>query len=580
MIHDRVSQLIKSGQYEEAERLCRMALRERPDDAEAVAALALVLGALGLRPVARKLSNRAVTLEPANPLVHRLRAATLRKCGDFAGAVESLNRTVELAGATADDLANLGELQRDRWHLSDALGTFERALFLKPGAPRIQMARALTLLRFGDVTGALAVFHEVAGRMPGSATARSCFAFCLNYVANVTPGEAREAANAWARDLGSPSSTAFTRVPRHADGRRLRLGYLSSDLGEHPVGRILAPVLAHHDHDSFEIYCYSTQPYGDALERRMRADATAWRTVNLLTDEQLVHQIRGDQIDILIDLCGHSGNHRLRALSNRVAPVQVTWLGYFAAIGGASSDYLLGDRYVLPPDQEGFYTERLARLPDSFLVAPTPSYVDRDEVSSDSNRCFAFGSLNNISKITDDVIRLWSDILGRVPHSQLVLKHLALDDIGARDRLMRAFAAQGIEASRLVMRGSTTLGEHIDMYSQIDVALDTFPYNGGMTTIDALSAGVPVVSLVGERFVSRMGLSILSNVNLPELVAWTPSEYRELAVNLATHDDRLQRMRVAVRERFPMSPLCDVVRFTKGLESTLRSIWDDYLMQV
>jgi predicted O-linked N-acetylglucosamine transferase (SPINDLY family) len=298
-----------------------------------------------------------------------------------------------------------------------------------------------------------------------------------------------------------------------------------------------------------------------------------WRTVVGVTDAVLADVVRRDGIDILVDLSGHTGGHRLAMFARKPAPVQVSWAGYFDTTGLEAIDYILLDRYVCPEGDERLYSERVVRLPDGYLCYAPQSTQAVAPLPAPSRGYVTFGCFNKVSKVTPQVVALWSRILHGMPAARLCLKDTALDDRTVCERYTRLFADQGIGSERLTLLGRTPYQEYLETYGQIDIALDPFPFNGGTTTIESLWMGVPVVTLAGDRFVGRMGVSHLSNVGLSELITDSPDVYVQTALRLASDLRGLESIRAGLRGRISTSPLCDGERFTRALERVYRDIW-------
>jgi predicted O-linked N-acetylglucosamine transferase (SPINDLY family) len=352
------------------------------------------------------------------------------------------------------------------------------------------------------------------------------------------------------------------------------LGFVSPDLGRHPVGYFLVRVLENLGPEGHETIAYSDRIVKDDLTHRLQAAATRWRDVFGIGDQHLAEQIRADRIDVLFDLAGHTAHNRLLVFARKPAPIQVTWAGYVGTTGLKAMDYLLADRYQVPPGAERHYQERVLRMPDGYVcydpppyaspVAPLPA-LDRGHVT--------FGCFNNPAKITPQAIAVWARILRRLPGARLLLKFKGWDDIGVARRFAEMFAAQAIAPARLEFRGYAPHAELLAEYNGIDLALDPFPYSGGLTTCEALWMGVPVVTCPLETFASRHSLSHLSAVGLTETVASDLDEYADLAVSLAGDLPRLAGLRSRLRERMAASPLCDGKRFAADLSSLLQGVW-------
>ena len=357
-------------------------------------------------------------------------------------------------------------------------------------------------------------------------------------------------------------------------GKALNIGYVSADFRRHPVGFFLAPVLARHDRRRFSVSCYSGRGLADDLTERLKAGADAWRSVGGLSDEALATAIRDDGIDVLVDLSGHTAGNRLTAFALRPAPVQVSWLGYFNTTGMKAIDYVLMDAETVPEGAERWFTEEVIHLPagrfcygppeDAPPVAPPP-VEERGRVT--------FASFNNLTKVGAEVVGLWARILDALPSSRLVLKWRSLGDAAVRDRYQAWFAAEGIEPNRIELQGASPHAEMLAAYGGVDVALDPFPFSGGVTSCEALWMGVPVVTWPGARPVSRQTAGFLRALGLAELIAADREDYVAIAAGLARDRDGLTALRAGLRARMAASPLCDGVRFTRHLEAAYRDMW-------
>ena len=329
----------------------------------------------------------------------------------------------------------------------------------------------------------------------------------------------------------------------------------------------------------FEIFCYDTMSRPDAVTERCRSQVDVWRELAGRTDEEVARVIRGDRIDILVDLTMHLANSRLLVFARKPAPIQVTYLAYCGTTGLSTMDYRLSDPYLDPPGEEdGCYSEETIRLPETYwcyqpaIVPPPPSPLPALQAGH-----LTFGCLNNFGKITAPCLEAWSRLLQAIPEARLLLH---AQEGGHRDRVWDYLEERGVGRDRLTFVGRSTIEEYLRLYERIDVGLDPFPYGGGTTTCDALWMGVPVVSLAGQTAVGRGGLSILSNVGLPELVGHDVSEYASIASRLAQDRPRLCELRSTLRSRMQRSPLMDAPRFARGVEAAYRTIWQRFCAQL
>jgi predicted O-linked N-acetylglucosamine transferase (SPINDLY family) len=340
------------------------------------------------------------------------------------------------------------------------------------------------------------------------------------------------------------------------------------------VGYLVEPVLAAADPAGLQIVCYSGRRTEDALTERLKAKATAWRSTLNVPDAVLGEMIRGDRIDILLDLAGHTANNRLTLFALRPAPVQIGWIGYPFTTDLAAIDYVLMDEATVPPGAERWFVERVVRLPETRFCYTAPEYAPPPGPPPMLERgCVTFGSFNNLSKVTPDVARLWARVLAAVPGARLILKWKTLAEPKTRTRYHRWFADHGIDPARVELRPATPHPQMLAEYGDVDIALDPFPYSGGITSLEALWQGVPIVSLPGSRPVSRQTLGFLRNMGREEWVARDPDDYVRISVGLASEPQALAGLRRTQRARMAASPLCDGPRFRRHFEAALRAVW-------
>jgi predicted O-linked N-acetylglucosamine transferase (SPINDLY family) len=357
---------------------------------------------------------------------------------------------------------------------------------------------------------------------------------------------------------------------------RIRVGYLSPDFRQHPVSYFIEPILRSHDRDRFEIFCYHSDAREDSVTTRLKKWVKNWRPMGGASDAELENVLREDGLDILVELSGHTDGHRLAVLAHRVAPVQVTYLGYPNTTGLAAIDYRLTDRHADPPgDSDQLHSEKLVRLPKSFLCySPPRTDGDSSVAPFRRNGHITFCSFNNFRKISPTCVTVWARVLSRVPNSKLLIKTYGLQEPGLRASLLERFKHAGVGSDQVAFAAPTRdHRDHMETYSDADIALDTFPYNGTTTTLDALWMGVPVITLAGDRHASRVGLSILSTLELAELATRTPDEYVATAVELAANPGKIEDLRGSLRERLASSPLTDGGSFTAALENVYLEMW-------
>jgi predicted O-linked N-acetylglucosamine transferase (SPINDLY family) len=347
------------------------------------------------------------------------------------------------------------------------------------------------------------------------------------------------------------------------------------------VAFFLLPLLEAHDKKVFHATCYATAAKTDTVTDRLRAASDAWYSFVGLSDDRAAQRVRDDRIDILVDLSGHGANNRLLMFARKPAPVQVTYLGFVGTTGLATMDYRLTDSFVDPSEGESFCTERLIRMPDAaWCFAPLSGSPPVSQLPAVTNGYVTFGSFNSLAKVTPDVLDCWARILDQVPGSRLRLKAVALRAAEVVARTRRFFIERSIDPERLeLVIDDRSLLQHLSQYDHVDIALDTFPYPGMATTCEALWMGVPVITLAGSHYRSRVGASLLTNAGLPEFVAPTRDAYIQFAATLGADLSRLANLRTTMRERMQQSALMDAQRFAHAFESSLRDVWRNWCEQ-
>jgi len=610
--HARALSLLKEGKLREAEELYREILADRPDDVNALHFLGVAYHRLRDYEKAERLIRKALRFRSDYFDAHNNLGALLQETRRFDEALASYERALRLKPRSDDVLYNIGTLYDETRKTKQAMEYFHRVLEVNPNYTKAYLRlaklflfvgqgdlslkcclRVLAMARYDDeraeIMNAVACAYDSVYDLDAAEAylekAVSISASCLPahhnrlmmmcYRIRHTMEETFEAHRRWASLVEKESS----RRVHHTDctpGRRLRVGYVSPDLRKHSVTYFFEPVLATHDKSGFETFCYALIAEEDETTARLKRHADHWRNLAHLTDEQALDRIRDDRIDILVDLAGHTGDNGLRLFAEKPAPVQVTWIGYPATTGLTSMDYRFVDEVTDPiGETDRYYSETLIRLPGCFLVyLPDRESPDISDLPALSNGFITFGSFNKLSKVTPEMITLWSRILKDLPRSRLVMKTLSLSDKTARARIAAMFAQEGIESERLIlMPWATSTGGHLGTYHSVDIALDTYPYNGTTTTCEALWMGVPVVTLAGMAYGGRVGASLLRNVGLPELIASTTEEYRKVTLDLAADLPRLRSLRGNLRGMMRASPLMDYETFTRNVENAYREVW-------
>jgi predicted O-linked N-acetylglucosamine transferase (SPINDLY family) len=528
--------------------------------------------------------REALRLEPASAPARFGLAAALVEAA-HAGGPDGAARSAEALALLENDWPRAANPWRARLVVAMALVGCERwteaaahldALVAeRPGAVEAHNQLANCYNQLGRAGDAIRKYRETFALAPGFHHALTSVLGTLNAVPDATPEQVLEAHREWAATVASPLYPAAPHFANARDAaRRLRVGYVSPDLRRHPVGAMFAPVLERHDAARLETFCYYNYPRGDAMTERMRRAAHHWRDVAGLDDAAVAERIRADGIDVLVDLVGHTKRTRLPVFARRPAPVQASWLGYFNTTGLATMDYFVTDPVSSPPGQDRYFVEKLVRLPATRFCYEPPEFMPEvGDLPARRRGAVTFGCLNSVAKLNPRVLALWARILEAVPRSRLVVQAVALNDPLFQNEFRASAAALGIPGDRLELRRFVPVDQAADSYHDIDVALDPFPYCGGMTSLDALWMGVPVITLPQAMLAGRQTASMLANLGLPELIAADDAGYVATALDLARDLERLAALRAGLRGRFLRSPLADYERFTRDLEDAFRGMW-------
>lgn len=537
----RADQFRRLGRLSEAEAICRQLLRETPGDPQAIYLLGVIALDAGQPGIALAFLRKARAARPDDPAIHE----------------------------------QVGAALFSRMAYQDSITSYEEALRLDPRRVRAWNGIASALLAQGLVEEAVAAYRRAVNFDPTKSVIYSNLLFSQQYSPTSTPAELLAEALRWGGQFDTPAGQAPRWCSRDRDlKRKLRIGYVSGDFWQHSVAYLLAPVLSAHDRDMFAVYCYTNAQRSDTMTDRLRSYSDGWRSILGLSDDEAAHIIQQDDIDLLVDLSGHTAGNRLSLFAKRPAPVQVTWLGYSGTTGLSAIDYLVGDRWVTPGGSETDFSESILKMPDAYLCyEPLETAPDVTPPPALTHRYVTFGCFNNLSKVTPDVVETWAEILKRLPSSRFLLKSHALDDEAVRQRYTALFVDHGVAPDALRLVGRTSQAELLRLYGEVDIALDPFPYNGTVTTLEALWMGVPLVSLVGDRFVARVGQSILNTIRLADLVVNSRQQYVERSLQLAQDPQRLSQLRAGLRSRMLTSPLLDATRFTRNLEAAYRGVW-------
>jgi predicted O-linked N-acetylglucosamine transferase (SPINDLY family) len=575
--------LVAAGRLDDAVEPYRRSLALRPDHVDTLRHLVTTLRQLWRLDAAAAALAALQARDPGSAETLAVQGALQRDRGDLDGAIATLRAAIAADPALPAPHFELGSLlyQLDAPRIGEAIDCFRAAVERMPAFAEAHYALGKALFEQGRLDAGIAAHERALALAPERADYASGLLFPLQYLPDLAPAELTrrhlELAGRHAEPLRPTlPDAAAPHVNPPDPARRLRVGYVSPDFRWHAVSDFLAPLIRAHDRAAVEIACYADVPKPDRRTAEFQTMADLWRTTVSLGDAQLAAQIRDDGIDILVDLAGHTGKHRLGVFARKPAPVQISWLGYAGTTGVRAIDYRFTDAIADPaPDADALACERLIRLPHGFLTyAPRQDSPPIGPPPSATAGVVTFGSFNNLAKVNDRVVACWARLLADVPDSRLLLKFYQLGDAPTRQAHLDRLIAAGIAPERVTLEpGIPNWTAHMARYDAVDVALDPFPYNGTTTTCEALWMGVPVITLAGDRHAGRVGASLLTRVGLDDLITRDVDDYVAKAAALAADAARRAALRASLRARFIASPLGDARAFARDVEAAYREVW-------
>jgi len=532
----------ETGQWSLAEKSFRTALEQTPDHVECICNLAVLLQDTGRGEEAMEMYERAIDLRPTDVAL----------------------------------LCNRVDLLHERWMLKEAEAEARRILTIAPNYSPAYMQLAGILMDTGDYEASIEASRSAVRVDECNPAALSSLLFALNYYSGANIDESF----ALARRYGSVVSSKVVRIDKQWSGSNspssLRVGFISGDLRNHPVGYFLERVLSHIDPSRISLVALKTQMHEDDLTDRLRPTFCEWHSIALMGDTDAATFIRSLGLHIVLDLSGHTAGGRLPLMAYRLAPVQASWLGYFATTGVSEIDYLIADEISLPPECESQFTERIWRLPSTRMCFTAPALdIEPSCLPAQTNGYITLGCTSNLLKISDRVIAVWSQILLALPGSRLVLQAKQLSSGDRRKSLLDQFRRYGVDAERIVLKGHVKRADYLGTYRLIDFCIDPFPFPGGTTTAESLWMGVPVLTLEGKIFIGKQGASMMSAVGLNEWIASSEEDYVNRAIRHASDLTCLAEIRRTLRQCALESPLYNAEKFAVNLTEALWGMWKE-----
>ena len=534
-------------------------------------------------------ARRAMALAPDRPEAHINFAAALSAVGQLDEAEAALRAMLNRFPRHPQALAELGNVLKTTGRFEGAVEMWRQCVQIEPRYAQAWNNIGAALMEMGQPEEGVDAYQKAVDADPGFAAAHSSLAMSTHFDSRHDAASVLAANREWERRHAAPLRSAIRPHTNDRDlHRRLRIGYVSPDLRRHSVGRAMLPLISNHDASQFEIVCYSDATERDDLTAELRRHSHVWHDTAALSHADLADKIRADRVDILIDLTQHMANNRMLVFARKPAPVQASFIAYPATTGVAAIDYRITDPILDPPpavsaveppavsevepgESDRFNSEKLIRLSRTFYCYRGEP-IDPAPLAASRTNSLTFASLSSLFKISPAALELWSQVLRAVPSSRLLVPA----PLAATDRFIERLQHHGIDPSHLDLLPRQPFLQYLRAYDRVDIALDTIPYNGGVTTCDAIWMGAPVVTLRGETSVARAGESILSSLDLRQWVASSPEEFVRIAAQLAADPAQLAQLRRSLRPRMLQSPICDEAGFTREVENAYRQMWRNW----
>lgn len=528
--------LFSEKKYQKAYTYLKQA-SELTDDPKVLAHYGTVLYRLGKYSEATKQYSAILNQDPNNIGVLNNLCAIKILYGHLSEAFELANRVISIKPDYIDPYINLGNISKDMGNIEESIAFYKKALSIDP-SNKIALSNMLLAFHYRSYDNST-IFNEHIK---------------------------------WEQQV--PKINIDSKSHPLSLNRKINIGYLSGDFKKHSVSYFIEPILANHNKEEFNIFCYSDVQRPDPVTLKLKGYPVNWRDIYRMYDRDVFSKIQEDKIDILVDLAGHAGNKRLRVFSTGAAPIQITYCGYPDTSGLSNMNYRITDTIADPEGSEMYYTEKLLRMKHSFLCyRPSQKTPQVQPTPAIKNGFTTFGSFNHISKLSDETIKLWAKILQQNKNSRIILKAKQFSDNLTMENFLLKFKKNGVSENRVDLINHTSdHNAHLALYNNIDIALDPFPYNGTTTTCEALWMGVPVITLYGNNHASRVGGTLLTNTGLKSLVVKDKESYFRTAIFLSQNTEQLNSLRLGLRQTFASSPICDGQNFTKELEQLYKML--------
>lgn len=573
--HNLGNALRAQDRFEAAVRSYQRALQIEPEAGDTHFALGLSCQALGKHDVALPAYRRAVENGVNDPEVHYRMGNLLYEMGRLQDARNCLERTLNSRPDFAEAHNGMATILLAMGELEGAVREFRRAVQLKPSFAEAYNNLGLALFKGGEFDSGKTAFRQALDIRPDFAEAHSNLILSLCSDPRIGLDEHLAERYRWRdRHVRRPNIQPLPHSNTATPGRKLRVGYVSADFRQHSAMCGFGPMLLYYDRTAFEVLCYSNSLHEDDFTTRFRESVDRWRNIVGIPDADAARLMQDDGIDVLVDLSGHSAGNRLLVFARKPAPVQITAWGFVTGTGLDTIDYIFADEITIPNDAGRYYSEKVVHLPCVLTYMPQAVAPPVEPLPAQRNGFITYGYFNNYAKLSRDALVLWATLAHLVPGSRMLFKAKEFDYPHARERVSQVFAAAGVGPERLSFLGQTPWYEHLAAYGAVDVSIDPFPQGGGISTLDALWMGIPVVTLLGETVSSRVAAAILKVVGLSEWTAETPQEYLDIACRQAREIPQLAQLRANLRDRVAATPAGNSREYVRAVEAVYRGLWE------
>ncbi len=570
-----------SGKVKESIHYFNEALRLDPTSKEINNDTGLAWAELGLYHNAESYYKKALEIDPEFWVTYNNFGLTLHLTGKLEEAESAFNKALELNPDQALIYSNLSLPLTASGQIKKATNCLKKAIEISPDYVNAHINLCANYLAQGMAQSAEDACVAAIKLQPNSVKARSNLLFTMNYSGHHSPEYRLQQACEFDQTATNNVNAAFTHWQSKYGGKRLRVGLVSADMRQHPVAYFLENWARNVDFSKIELIAYLTDNSEDAITGRLKPNFSEWHSLLGMSDEVAAKLIHDDAIDILMDLSGHTSGNRLQIFAYKPAPIQVSWIGYFATTGLKTMDYFIADAVGVPEANKSQFVENIKYLPDTRLCFTAPNaQIKITPLPAAANKYITFGSFQTLVKAGDEVLTLWAEVMRALPMSKLRWQCKSFGDPLVAAEIIERLARSGVNANRVTLLGSVSREEYLAAHAEVDVILDTFPFPGGTTTCEALWMGVPTLTLAGETLIARQGASMLTAAGLHDWVVDNKLDYVRQALKLCNDLDKLSILRAELRAKVLASPLFNAKHFAKNMETALWEMWEDYQSQM